>query len=66
MFEPIYLYSATTKPQILEHEKLPKTDLNGLNKIVAIGYDQNKSQRLPVSRYSLKINVLGLGTREAT
>jgi UDP-glucose 6-dehydrogenase len=32
---------------------------------VAVGYDQNKSQRLPISRYSLNVNVIGLGTTGA-
>ncbi|PKH00726.1 hypothetical protein CXF95_00385 [Paraglaciecola sp. MB-3u-78] len=40
-------------------------DLYGLNKIVTISYDQNISQLLPISRYSLKINVVGLGTAGA-
>ncbi|MEP1447629.1 MAG: hypothetical protein ABJK37_16100 [Paraglaciecola sp.] len=37
----------------------------GLSKILTVGYDQNKSQRLPSSRYSLKISVIGLGTTGA-
>jgi len=36
-----------------------------LNKIVAVSYGQNKSQRLPISCYCLKISILGLGTMGA-
>lgn len=38
----------------------------GLNKIVAIGYGQNKSQCLPTSRYSLKVSLLGLSNLGVT
>lgn len=57
MFEQISTYSTDNQ--------LTETNLHGLNKIVAVGYDQNKSQRLPISRYSLNISVVGLGTTGA-
>ncbi|MBU3003339.1 hypothetical protein [Paraglaciecola arctica] len=57
MFEQISNYSTSTQTTN------PK--LYGLSKILTVGYDQNKSQRLPSSRYSLKISVIGLGTTGA-
>lgn len=51
-----------SKSPILAHNPSTQTDHYGLSKIVAISYGQNKKQRLPVSRYSLNINVVGLGT----
>jgi UDP-glucose 6-dehydrogenase len=57
MFEQISTYSTDNQST--------EINLYGLNKIVAVGYDQNKSQRLPISRYSLNISVVGLGTTGA-
>lgn len=54
MFEQTSTYSSDNQST--------KSEFYGLNKILAVGYDQNKSQRLPISRYSLKISVVGLGT----
>jgi GDP-mannose 6-dehydrogenase len=65
MFKHISLYAADPKSQILEQQQSKKNVPYGLNKIVAVGYDKNKSQCLPSSRYSLKINVVGLGTAGA-
>jgi UDP-glucose 6-dehydrogenase len=62
MFEHTYQYPEDPETKIITHNQSTEDDLYGLNKIVAVGYDQNKSQRLPISRYSLKINVVGLGT----
>ena len=62
MFEQTSTYSTDYQSQRLEHNQATETNLYGLNKIIAVGYDQNKSQRLPISRYSLKISMIGLGT----
>ncbi len=62
MLEQISLYQADPKPQILEHNQSTETAPYRLNKIVAVGNDHNKSHCLPISRYSLKINIVGLGT----
>lgn len=59
MFEHISQYPADPKSQILGHNQSTETDLYRLNKIVAVSYDQNKSQRLPTDRYSLKISQFG-------
>jgi UDP-glucose 6-dehydrogenase len=62
MIEQVSLCEIAPELQLRKYQ--PSTEINhhGFNKIVAIGYDQNKSQRLPISRYSLKITIIGLGT----
>lgn len=65
MLEHSSFYPEDPELQKFQHSHSSKTEPCGLNKIVAVGYDQNKSQRLPISRYSLKVNVVGLGTSGA-
>lgn len=60
MLEQTSTYSADNLSQRVEHNQSTESDLYGLNKIIAVGYDQNKSLRLPISRYSLKVSVIGL------
>lgn len=62
MFEHISAYPTDHQYQILEHNQSFEPNISGLNKILAVGYDRNKSQRLPISRYSLHISVIGLCT----
>lgn len=65
MFEHISLSSVGSESKILKANQLTEMEQYGFNKIVAVGYDQNKSHQLPTSRYSLKISIVGLGTTGA-
>jgi len=62
MLEQVSQYTAESTSPLLAYNQSNETDIYGLTKIAAVGYDKNKSQCLPISRYSLKINVIGLGT----
>ncbi|WP_339721459.1 hypothetical protein [uncultured Paraglaciecola sp.] len=62
MFEQTSASPYESNSPVLAHNSSTQSDHYGLSKIVAIGYGQNKKQRLPLSRYSLNINVIGLGT----
>lgn len=62
MLEQVSQYTAESKSPLLVYNHSNEADIYGLTKIAAVGYDENKSQCLPISRYSLKISVVGLGT----
>lgn len=60
MFEQSLFETSSTEHSTYNPNTYSPIESTGLNKIVSFGYGQNQIQSLPISRYALKISLMGL------